>query len=203
MSSDMCEKTQAQLAGAVASRLCHDLISPIGAISNGLELLELSGGASEELRLIRASVDAAAARIGFFRIAFGTAASAQDMNRHDVQNVLSDAYSEKRITLNWADKETYPRAEIQLAFLALACLEHALAWGGSIEVRRATDAWVLHAKAERFRFEPDLWAILSQNDTIAHTAGDIVHFALLHSLCKETRRPISVTKTDQSLSILV
>ena len=53
----LADTQNADLAGLVGSRLCHDLISPIGAIGNGLELLELSGSApTEEIALIRASV---------------------------------------------------------------------------------------------------------------------------------------------------
>ena len=62
------------LAALIGSRICHDLISPIGAISNGLELLELAGAAqSPELDLIGESVSNAEARIRFFRIAYGYA----------------------------------------------------------------------------------------------------------------------------------
>ena len=58
------------LAALVSSRICHDLISPIGAINNGLELLNMSGLAHDgpEIQLIGDSVKSARARIRFFRI---------------------------------------------------------------------------------------------------------------------------------------
>ena len=68
----------ANLAALVGSRICHDLISPIGAINNGLELLGMSGDMSgPELELISDSVANANARIRFFRIAFGAAANSR------------------------------------------------------------------------------------------------------------------------------
>ena len=62
------------LAALIGSRICHDLISPIGAINNGLELVAMSGDVmSQEMELIAQSVENASARIRFFRVAFGSA----------------------------------------------------------------------------------------------------------------------------------
>ena len=62
------------IAALIGSRICHDLISPIGAINNGLELLEMTGTSSgPEMELISESVGNASARIRFFRIAYGAA----------------------------------------------------------------------------------------------------------------------------------
>ncbi len=61
------------LVALIGSRICHDLISPIGAIGNGIELIGLSGaGAGPEMALISESVTNAQARIRFYyRVAFG------------------------------------------------------------------------------------------------------------------------------------
>jgi histidine phosphotransferase ChpT len=65
---------QPDLAALIGSRICHDLISPIGAIGNGVELLLMeASGKGPELSLISESVAAANARIRFFRVAFGAA----------------------------------------------------------------------------------------------------------------------------------
>ena len=57
------------IAALVGSRICHDLISPIGAIGNGVELIGLTENTSSpELALISESVDNANARIRFFRV---------------------------------------------------------------------------------------------------------------------------------------
>ena len=78
------------LSSLVGSRICHDLISPIGAIGNGVELLQMAPrDSAAELDLITDSVDNAAARIRFFRVAFG-AAGDQMMGRAEVISILSD-----------------------------------------------------------------------------------------------------------------
>ena len=83
-------ETNVNLAALIGSRICHDLISPIGAISNGLELLDLAGGVQgPEMDLIADSVGNAGARIRFFRIAYG-AAGDQMLGRAEVVSVLDD-----------------------------------------------------------------------------------------------------------------
>src|SRR6201982_1533353 len=67
------------LAALLCSRVCHDLISPVGAVVNGLEVLE--EGKDEETRtfamdLIKKSSQTASARLQFCRLAFGAAGSA-------------------------------------------------------------------------------------------------------------------------------
>jgi histidine phosphotransferase ChpT len=63
-----------ELTSLIGSRICHDLISPLGAIGNGVELLAMSEVAKgPEMSLIAESVENANARIRFFRVAFGAA----------------------------------------------------------------------------------------------------------------------------------
>ena len=67
------------LAALLCSRVCHDLISPTGAIVNGLEVLEEDGDAETKtfaLDLIKKSARTASARLQFCRLAFGAAGSA-------------------------------------------------------------------------------------------------------------------------------
>ena len=70
----------ARIAGLVGSRICHDLVSPVGAISNGLELIALAGQPGpEEMALISQSCSSATARINLFRMAFGAASADQQI----------------------------------------------------------------------------------------------------------------------------
>ena len=81
----MPDKTD--LAALVGSRICHDLISPIGAIGNGVELMMMDrASASPELALIAESVASANARIRYFRVAFGTAGADQRIARSEVHS---------------------------------------------------------------------------------------------------------------------
>ena len=120
------------LSALLASRICHDLISPIGAIGNGLELLVMSGagGSGPELTLINDSVLQANARIRFYRIAFGVSAPGQQIGRAEILSILSDMIAGSRLQVEWHIPPELPRVDAKLAFLILLCLETALPYGG-------------------------------------------------------------------------
>lgn len=124
------EHSNADLAALIGSRICHDLISPIGAINNGLELLDMTGMAGgPELDLIADSVDHAGARIRFFRIAYG-AAGDQMLGAPEVSAVLNDLSQGARTRFRWMPETPQQRGDVRLAFLALQCVETALPHGG-------------------------------------------------------------------------
>jgi histidine phosphotransferase ChpT len=126
------------LNSLLASRICHDLISPLGAIGNGVELLAMSGvAAGPELSLITESVANANARIRFFRVAFGPASPGQTIGRAEIVDILPTMTRSGRQTLSWQAADTeFDRRETKLAFLCIGCLEAAMPWGGKITVTR-------------------------------------------------------------------
>src|ERR1700680_412338 len=93
------------LAALLCSRVCHDLISPAGAIVNGLEVLEESKDEETKafaLDLIKKSARAASARLQFCRIAFGAAGSAgAQIDLGDAENVARGFIEDEKIKLAW------------------------------------------------------------------------------------------------------
>lgn len=118
------------LNALLGSRICHDLISPLGAIGNGVELLQLSGLAdSPEMALIAESVENANMRIRFFRIAFGTASDTRPIACAEARKTLADHYAGTRISAEWHIDRDLGRNVTQLAYLSALCLETALPQG--------------------------------------------------------------------------
>lgn len=192
---------QTDLAALLGSRICHDLISPIGAIGNGVELLMMEGGPpSPELVLIAESVAAANARIRFFRLAFGVSGSEQRLGRAEIAKVLADTYQGSRMSIDWLPNEPIPRAQAKLAFLAILVCESALAYGGRITVSLTDGKWQVHAFADRLRIDPDLW------DSLSNPSADLppaqVHFALFpREIRQQSRRLMTkIGETDITLS---
>ena len=93
------------LAALVASRVCHDIISPVGAITNGLEVLdeEDSGDMQEfAMDLIRKSARQASAKLQFARLAFGAAGSAgAEIDLGDAQSVATGFLANEKADLEW------------------------------------------------------------------------------------------------------
>src|SRR3989337_2910454 len=94
------------LAALVCSRVCHDVISPVGAIVNGLEVMEEDNDpATQEyaLDLIRKSARQASARLQFARLAFGAAGSAgAAIDLGDAEAVARGMFTEEKTTLTWS-----------------------------------------------------------------------------------------------------
>lgn len=129
----------AELCGLVASRICHDLISPVGAISNGLELLEMSpGGGGEEVALIRQSADAATASLKFMRIAFGAPGLEDVMAQPDAARILTTYLTQGRRRAEWAPQGAgIARADAQILFLGALRLADMAPLGGVLSIERA------------------------------------------------------------------
>ena len=83
-------QSASHLASLIGSRICHELISPIGAIHNGLELISLSGPVQHEaeISLITQSCQNAASRIKFFRVAFGVSGSDRRLSTDTLLDIL-------------------------------------------------------------------------------------------------------------------
>jgi len=189
------------LVALVGSRICHDLISPLGAIGNGVELLMMSGnGAGPELALIAESVTNANARIRFFRLAFGAAAPGQGVARAEVRSILDDMTHGGRLKIDWDLAGDAARTEVKLAFLAIQCLESALPFGGRIRVTTEGDLWQIGAEAPRLKLDPSLWDRLGGDGTAEVTAAQ-VQFALLPAELARQGRSLALRLEDTAIAL--
>lgn len=140
---DMPTPSNLQLAALMCSRLCHDLVGPIGAVSNGAELLEEADAelASDAHALIAKSAGQAVRRLRFYRLAFGANASANT----DWQTAMQTAepmFKDAGIALSWSGEvegEDAARAGLITKFaLNLVLLAAAgLPRGGSLALKMA------------------------------------------------------------------
>jgi histidine phosphotransferase ChpT len=168
-----------ELTSLIGSRICHDLISPLGAIGNGVELLAMSEVAKgPEMSLIAESVENANARIRFFRVAFGAASKGQKLGRAEVLDLLSRLTRAGRLSIQWKVDGDTDRGETKLAFLCLQCLEATMPWGGRITVTARDGTWSLVAEAPRLRELTDLWAAFDSGVAHPGLAAAEVEFVL-------------------------
>ncbi len=196
------------LAALLGSRICHDLISPLGAIGNGVELLGLSGVATgPELTLIGESVADATARIRFFRIAFGTGGADQQVTRSGISEVLADYFRSGRIRPVWSAAGDTPRGEARAALLAVLCAETALGAGGTITAARAGAGWTVTGEGPRLRTGTPLWQgfAASHADPAAVWLADLapahVQFALLPEAVAALGRGLRVTMAPDNVTL--
>ncbi|GAA6158000.1 histidine phosphotransferase family protein [Ruegeria sp. HU-ET01832] len=193
--------TDVNLAELIGSRICHDLISPIGAITNGLELLEMVGGTQgPEMELISGSVGSAGARIRFFRVAFGSAGD-QPLGRTEVSDLLKDVERAGRLRVNWNLTEAVPRNQVKLAFLALMCCESAMPFGGEVSIRNDIDRWSVTGIADKLNIDNDLWNNLPRGRFANKVTPAHVQFALLPDTATSMGRRVAVDTTSTRVEI--
>jgi len=127
------------LAALLCSRVCHDLISPVGAIVNGLEVLEEEKDeATKEfaLDLIKSSARKASAKLQFCRIAFGAAGSAgAQIDLGDAESIARGFLEDEKTKLAW----NLPRAllaknRVKLLLNMLVIAGQAIPRGGAMTV---------------------------------------------------------------------
>ncbi|WP_209503943.1 MULTISPECIES: histidine phosphotransferase family protein [unclassified Ruegeria] len=189
------------LAELIGSRICHDLISPIGAITNGLELLDMVGAVQgPELELISGSVGSAGARIRFFRVAFGSA-SDQPLGRTEVTELLKDIERAGRIQVNWNLSGPVPRNQVKLAFLALMCCESAMPLGGAVEIVNQGNNWIVTGVADRLNVDGDLWKNVVTGRFPTKITPAHVQFALLPETAAAMGRRIAVETSATRVSL--
>ncbi len=92
------------LAALLCSRVCHDVISPVGAINNGLELLDEGGADADAMDLIRTSALNASVRLKFARLAFGASGSVgASIDTGEAEKAAKDfAAAEKKTEVTWS-----------------------------------------------------------------------------------------------------
>jgi histidine phosphotransferase ChpT len=127
------------LAALLCSRVCHDLISPVGAIVNGLEVLEEDKDEETKtfaLDLIKKSAGAASAKLQFCRLAFGAAGSAgAQIELGDAEKVARGLIEDGKTTIVWnLPREFVAKNKAKLLLNMLVVAISSIPRGGSLTV---------------------------------------------------------------------
>jgi histidine phosphotransferase ChpT len=138
------------LAALLCSRVCHDVISPVGAITNGLELLEVED--DEAMRtmamdLVRKSARQASAKLKFCRIAFGAAGSAGAViDMGEAGDVAKAFVGEEKIRLDWqVPRENRPKQQVKLLLNMMLIAMGAIPRGGVVKAEAVDGGFLVRA----------------------------------------------------------
>jgi histidine phosphotransferase ChpT len=192
-----------ELASLLCSRLCHDLLSPVGALNNGIELLadEQDPEMRERcLELLAESARASANKLKFFRLAFGAGGGFGDeIDTREAKAALEGLYgADKRIELGWmvADDKLSKGAVKLLLNLAMIAGD-ALVRGGRLDVgaeqRDGALEMVIRAEGPRILLDPKLRETIGKGNS----GGDVEPRAagawLAHALAAEAGGSIQLS----------
>ncbi|SFR97283.1 histidine phosphotransferase family protein [Sphingomonas jatrophae] len=195
-------------ASLLCSRLCHDLLSPVGAINNGVELLadehdpELR---ARVLELLAESARASAAKLKFFRLAFGAAGGFGDaVDTREARAAIEGLFGQdKRVALGWmvSDPSMGKGAIKILLNLALIGAD-ALVRGGRLDVGAEGGEIVVRAEGPRLVLDPELrTALLGQTAPQALTPRAAAAW-LVHRLATGQGGKVMVSDADEGVLLL-
>ncbi len=160
----------ADLAALLCSRVCHDVISPVGAINNGLELLDEGGTDEEALDLIRTSAVNASVRLKFARLAFGASGSVgASIDTGEAEKAAKDfAEAEKKVEVTWSGpRAIIPKNRVKLLLNLFMVAYSSIPRGGSLDIileNPEGDAkFTITSKGRMLRVPPKFIEICSGN----------------------------------------
>lgn len=164
-----------EFASLLCSRLCHDLLSPVGALNNGIELLADEHDPETRascLDLLTVSARTSANKLKFFRLAFGAAGGFSDeVDTQEARTAIEGLFeSEGRVLLNWmVEEQTISKSALKVLLNLVLLAGDALVRGGNLTVGAEKHGGgldiVVRAEGTRVIFDPELKkALLGQID---------------------------------------
>ena len=197
------------LASLLCSRLCHDLLSPVGAMSNGLELLAEEKDPEMRKRcmeLLEQSARTSADKLKFFRLAFGAAGGFGESVPVEEPRALVDALvaNNGRITVNWAlGAAMLPKNAVKVLLnLALIGIE-ALVRGGTLDIgaeqREGASEIVIRAAGAKIAFDPLVGQALDGTLDAADLSSRTAPAAMIQQLAVEAGGGLQFALSEEAL----
>ena len=197
------------LAALLCSRLCHDMLSPVGALSNGLELL--ADEKDPEMRkrcleLLEQSAQISTDKLKFFRLAYGAAGGFGDevpsQEPHDLIAALVKA--NERIALEWAVAEPrLPKPAVKVLLNLAAIAIDALIRGGTLAVgaekRDGATEIAVRAAGTRVAFDANIGKALEGTLADSELSGRTAPAHMIHLLAEELGGGVQYALSGEAL----
>ncbi|WP_100259529.1 histidine phosphotransferase family protein [Qipengyuania seohaensis] len=205
----MTDSNPTDLAAMLCSRLCHDMLSPVGALSNGLELLAMETDPemrNSVMELLEQSATISTNKLKFFRLAFGAAGGFGD--RVDVaepRSLIEALVADKnKIEINWAIETanlSKPSVKVLLNFAQIAI--DALVRGGTLdvgaEVRDGNCEIVVRATGSKIAFDETIGKAIEGSLPSSELSSRTAAAHMIALLAEESGGGLQYARTDEAL----
>ena len=205
----MDDSQSVDLAAMLCSRLCHDMLSPVGALNNGLELLAMED--DPEMRksviaLLEQSATTSTNKLKFFRLAFGAAGGFGDRVDVSEPKALINALGEAKnnVDIHWAIEAANlakPAVKVLLNFAQIAL--DALVRGGTLdigaEVRDGKCEIVVRATGSKIGFDDTIGKALDGSFDRAELSSRTAAAHMIHLLAEGAGGGLQYARTDETL----
>ena len=192
------------LSALLSSRVCHDLINPVGASGSGLEVLE-DPEMEETMRdaalsLIRSGAKKALALLSYARLAYGSAGGfGAQISLEDAKKALDELYDTTKADLEWqlggglAAKENV-KALMVLAYAAADCIPR----GGTVSITGDITDFEITASGKKLLLQDDL--VRALNGDASDLAPKFTPALLVHKLINSANGKLSVEKSEEKVT---
>jgi histidine phosphotransferase ChpT len=199
-------------ASLLCSRLCHDLLSPVGALNNGVELL--SDETDTEMRarvfeLLTESARASANKLKFFRLAFGAAGGfGESVDTREAKAAIEGLLVDnKRIELGWfVESDALPKGAIKVLLNLTLIASEALVRGGTLSVGGEENEGqleiVVKIEGPRIVLDPELRATLTDGERPGGVTPRAAAAYLVHTLAAEAGGAVQIVEPADNVLIL-
>jgi histidine phosphotransferase ChpT len=201
-----------EFASLLCSRLCHDLLSPVGALNNGIELLADEHDPEMRARcldLLGESARASANKLKFFRLAFGAAGGfADQVDTREARVAIEGLFgADGRIQLGWmVDEPAMSKAALKVLLNLVLIAGDSLVRGGRLDVgaerhNGGVDI-VVRAEGSRIVLDPELVKVLRGESGEEEIAPRAAAAWLVHSLVGEAGGEVQVADGEENTLLL-
>lgn len=167
----------------LASKICHDLISPIGAVNNGLEIFEEMGpeAGADVTDLISFSASQASAKLKAYRMAYGAGGADSNIRVDDVYDAIEDIIAQEgKVKQSWDPKDAIgrelpPKAFCKVLICTLLLAKDSLPRGGELLVEHKDDRVFVIASGEGSKLKPGFESALAANLTDGAIEASVTH----------------------------
>lgn len=197
------------LAALLCSRLCHDMLSPVGALSNGLELLAEEKDPEMRKRcfeLLEQSARISADKLKFFRLAFGAAGGFGETVLIDEPRALVDALvsNNARISVNWAlGTASLPKPAVKVLLNLSMIGMDALVRGGTLDIgaesRDGASEIVVRAAGAKIAFDPEIGKALDGSLSPDGLTSRTAPAWMIHQLASTHGGGVQFALSDEAL----
>jgi histidine phosphotransferase ChpT len=199
-----------EFAALLVSRVCHDLVSPVGAVVNGLEVLEDERDATmraDALKLVTSSAEQATARLQFARIAFGAAGSAgAELDLNEVGRTIQGLVKGGKVNVDWqAGSINWPKDWAKLLMNATLLASDSLPRGGHITVETSSDpaapGFTVRATGQNARILDEVEKA-ARGEPVYPLDGRSIQAFLTYKLARTLNAGLTLTARDGTVELV-
>lgn len=197
--------TAINLASLLCSRLCHDLLSPVSAMNNGIELLADEHDPEMRARcidLLSESAKVSASKLKFFRLAFGQGGGfSETVDTEEIREAIAGLFGfDHRIQLGWIVDEPVMEKQAVRVLLNLSLIaSDALVRGGNLDIGAEGHEIVIRAEGRRLVFDEQIEATLLGKTPLDQLTPRLVAAWLIYSLIKERNGDLQIVRPEPNV----